>query len=215
MSSMQDLQTRIAAVLALAPVVPVLVIDELKDAVPLARALVAGGLPAIEVTLRTPVALDAVRAIAAEVEGAAVGVGSVRRPSDFVDALKAGATFAVSPGSAAGLIAAARDIDLPWLPGAATASEAMALLEHGYTQLKFFPAESVGGATALKALGGPLPELRFCATGGIGVHNAHEYLALKNVPCVGGSWVAPPAAVKAGDWAKIEALAREAAALGR
>lgn len=213
MSSIQDLQQRVGAVLALAPVVPVLVIDELKDAVPLARALVAGGLPAIEVTLRTPVALGAVRAIAAEVEGAAVGVGSVRRPSDFADALKAGATFAVSPGSSPGLLAAARDIDLPWLPGAATASEAMALLEQGYTQLKFFPAESIGGATALKGIGGPLPELRFCATGGIGAHNAGEYLALHNVPCVGGSWVAPAAAVQAGDWARIEALAREAAAL--
>jgi len=213
MTAMQDLQKRVGAVLALAPVVPVLVIDDLAHAVPLARALVAGGLPAIEVTLRTPVALEAVRAIAAEVGGAAVGVGSVRRPQDFVDALKAGATFAVSPGSSPGLIAAARDIDLPWLPGAATASEAMALLEQGYTQLKFFPAESIGGATALKSLGGPLPELRFCATGGIGANNAHEYLALANVPCVGGSWVAPAAAVKAGDWAKVEALAREAAAL--
>ncbi|MGO1070826.1 bifunctional 4-hydroxy-2-oxoglutarate aldolase/2-dehydro-3-deoxy-phosphogluconate aldolase [Lysobacter sp. CA199] len=213
MSSMQDLQQRVAAVLALAPVVPVLVIEELKHAVPLARALVAGGLPAIEVTLRTPVALDAVRAIAAEVEGAAVGVGSVRRPSDFVDALKAGATFAVSPGSSPGLIAAARDIDLPWLPGAATASEAMALLEHGYTQLKFFPAESIGGAAALKSIGAPLPELRFCATGGIGVNNVRDYLALKNVPCVGGSWVAPAAAIKAGDWGQIEVLARQAAKL--
>lgn len=213
MSSIQDLQQRVGAVLALAPVVPVLVIDELKDAVPLARALVAGGLPAIEVTLRTPVALDAVRAIAAEVEGAAVGVGSVRRPADFAEALQAGATFAVSPGSSPGLIAAARDIDLPWLPGAATASEAMALLEQGYTQLKFFPAESIGGATALKGIGAPLPELRFCATGGIGAHNAGDYLALSNVPCVGGSWVAPAAAVKAGDWARIETLAREAAAL--
>ncbi|MGH8080429.1 MAG: bifunctional 4-hydroxy-2-oxoglutarate aldolase/2-dehydro-3-deoxy-phosphogluconate aldolase [Lysobacter sp.] len=215
MSSMQELQTRVAAILALAPVVPVLVIDELKDAVPLARALVTGGLPAIEVTLRTPIALDAVRAIAAEVEGASVGVGSVRRPQDFVDALKAGATFAVSPGSSPGLIAAARDIDLPWLPGAATASEAMALLEHGYTQLKFFPAESIGGATALKAMGAPLPELRFCATGGIGVNNVRDYLALKNVPCVGGSWVAPAAAIKAGDWAQVEVLARQAAALAR
>jgi 2-dehydro-3-deoxyphosphogluconate aldolase/(4S)-4-hydroxy-2-oxoglutarate aldolase len=213
MTAMHDLQKRVGAVLALAPVVPVLVIDELREAVPLARALVAGGLPAIEVTLRTPVALDAVRAIAAEVEGAAVGVGSVRRPQDFADALRAGATFAVSPGSAPGLVAAARDIDLPWLPGAATASEAMALLEQGYTQLKFFPAESIGGAAALKSLAGPLPELRFCATGGIGAHNAGDYLALGNVPCVGGSWVAPASAVKAGDWARIESLAREAAAL--
>lgn len=213
MSSMQDLQARVAAVLALAPVVPVLVIDDLKDAVPLARALVAGGLPAIEVTLRTPVALDAVRAIAAEVEGAAVGVGSVRRPSDFVDALKAGATFAVSPGASAGLIVAAQCTDLPWLPGAATASEAMALAEHGYRYLKFFPAESIGGTGALRGIGGPLPELRFCATGGIGIDNARQYLALANVPCVGGSWVAPAAAVKAGDWAQIESLARAAAQL--
>lgn len=213
MSASETSQARVARVLALAPVVPVLVIDELAHAVPLARALVAGGLPAIEVTLRTPVALDAVRAIAAEVEGAHVGVGSVRRPSDFTDARAAGATFAVSPGSAPGLIAAARDIDLPWLPGAASASEAMALAEHGYTQLKFFPAESIGGAGALKSLAGPLPELRFCATGGIGAHNARDYLALPNVPCVGGSWVAPAKAVQAGDWAAIEHLAREAVKL--
>ncbi|RDZ26670.1 bifunctional 4-hydroxy-2-oxoglutarate aldolase/2-dehydro-3-deoxy-phosphogluconate aldolase [Lysobacter silvisoli] len=213
MSSIDESQQRIGAVLALAPVVPVLVIDELALAVPLARALVAGGLPAIEVTLRTPVALEAVRAIAAEVEGAAVGVGSVRRPQDFDAARAAGATFAVSPGASPALIAAAPDSGLAWLPGAATASEAMALAEHGYRYLKFFPAESIGGAGALRSIGGPLPELRFCATGGIGLGNARDYLALANVPCVGGSWVAPSAAARAGDWAQIETLAREAAAL--
>ncbi|KRA16946.1 MULTISPECIES: bifunctional 4-hydroxy-2-oxoglutarate aldolase/2-dehydro-3-deoxy-phosphogluconate aldolase [unclassified Lysobacter] len=213
MNSIHDLQERIAAVLALAPVVPVLVIEDLAHAVPLARALVAGGLPAIEVTLRTPVALDAVRAIANEVEGAAVGVGSVRRPADFAAAQKAGATFAVSPGASASLIAAAQCTDLPWLPGAATASEAMTLADHGYRYLKFFPAESIGGTGALRGLGGPLPDLRFCATGGIGPDNAPQYLALANVPCVGGSWVCPPAAVNAGDWARIEALARVASQL--
>lgn len=213
MNSIHDLQERVAAVLALAPVVPVLVIDELDQAVPLARALVAGGLPAIEVTLRTPVALDAVRAIANEVEGARVGVGSVRRPADFAAAQKAGATFAVSPGASAALISAAACTDLPWLPGAATASEAMTLADHGYRYLKFFPAESIGGVSALRGIGGPLPELRFCATGGIGPDNAPHYLALANVPCVGGSWVCPASAVNAGDWAQVEALARAAAKL--
>ena len=162
------------SVLHVAPVMPVVVIEDARHAVSLARALVAGGIPAIEITLRTRAALDAVRAIANEVEGAIVGVGTVRKPQDLVDAQQAGARFAVSPGSTPGLIAAAKDSSLPWLPGAATASEAMTLAEHGFVFQKFFPAEAAGGAAALRSLHGPLPEIRFCATGGIGTHNAPE-----------------------------------------
>lgn len=200
-------------VLQLAPVMPVVVIDDVRHAVPLARALVAGGIPAIEVTLRTDAALEAVRAIAAEVPDAVVGVGTVRRPADFAAALAAGARFAVSPGSSPDLLAAARDTALPWLPGAATASEAMALAERGYLQQKFFPAEAAGGTRALRALQGPLPDIRFCATGGITPGNAAKYLAVPNVACVGGSWLTPAKLLQAGDWAAIEALARDATAL--
>lgn len=203
----------LAAVLSAAPVIPVVVLEDARHSVALARALVAGGLPAIEVTLRTRAALEAVRAMTAEVDGALVGVGTVRTPQDFAAAERAGARFAVSPGATPALVAAARASALPWLPGAATASEAMILVEHGFGEQKFFPAEAAGGIAALRALHGPLPELRFCATGGIGVHNARAYLALPNVRCVGGSWVTPPALVAAGDWAAIEALARAAARL--
>lgn len=205
--------TSLEHVLQLAPVMPVVVVDDVRHAVPLARALVAGGIPAIEVTLRTPAALEAVRAIAAEVPAAVVGVGTVRRPADFAAALAAGARFAVSPGSSPDLLAAARDIGLPWLPGAATASEAMALAERGYLQQKFFPAEAAGGTGALRSLHGPLPDIRFCATGGITPANAGAYLAVPNVACVGGSWLTPAKRLQAGDWSGIEALAREAAAL--
>lgn len=213
MTGMDDKQQTLAQTLALAPVVPVVVIDDAAHAVSLARALVAGGIPAIEITLRTAAALDAVRAIAAEVEGAVVGVGTVLTPEQLLAAERAGARFAVSPGASPNLIAAARDNALPWLPGAATASEAMTLREHGYRYLKFFPAESVGGAAALRALAGPLPELRYCATGGIGLNNARDYLALANVVAVGGSWLTPGEHVAKGDWAGITRLAREAAAL--
>ncbi|HEY5783135.1 MAG TPA: bifunctional 4-hydroxy-2-oxoglutarate aldolase/2-dehydro-3-deoxy-phosphogluconate aldolase [Lysobacter sp.] len=201
------------SVLHVAPVMPVVVIEDARNAVSLARALVAGGIPAIEITLRTRAALDAVRAIANEVEGAIVGVGTVRRPQDLVDAQQAGARFAVSPGSTPGLIAAAKDSSLPWLPGAATASEAMTLAEHGFVFQKFFPAEAAGGAAALRSLHGPLPEIRFCATGGIGTHNAPEYLATPNVACVGGSWLTPSRLVATGEWGAIEALARAATLL--
>jgi len=203
----------IESVLHAAPVIPVVVIEDVAHAVPLARALVAGGIPAIEVTLRTPAALAAVRAIAQEVEGAIVGVGTARRPQDLLDAEQAGARFAVSPGATSALLAAAKDSALPWLPGAATASEAMTLAEHGFVHQKFFPAEAAGGVAALKSLHGPLPEVRFCATGGISVRNAREYLATPNVACVGGSWLTPAALVNAGDWTAIEALARAAAQL--
>jgi 2-dehydro-3-deoxyphosphogluconate aldolase/(4S)-4-hydroxy-2-oxoglutarate aldolase len=206
-------QAELASYMQLAPVIPVVVIDDPRAAVPMARALVAGGVPAIEVTLRTSAALEAVRAIAAEVEGAVVGVGTVLVEADLRAAQAAGARFAVSPGATAKLLDAAADIALPLLPGAATASEAMALLERGYTQLKFFPALPAGGARLLAAWAGPLPQLRFCPTGGISLANAAEFLALPNVLCVGGSWLTPADKLAAGDWAGIEQLARTAAAL--
>ncbi len=205
---------RAAGICALAPVVPVLVIDRTEDAAPLARALVAGGLPALEVTLRTPMALDAIRAMA-EVPGGVVGAGTLLSPADVKAAKAAGARFGVSPGATGRLLAACEDEGLPLLPGAATATEVMVLLERGYTVQKFFPAEAAGGTAALAAIGAPLPQVRFCPTGGIAAANAGGYLSLGNVLCVGGSWVAPKAKVAAGDWAGIEALARVAAALPR
>ncbi|ABN76412.1 bifunctional 4-hydroxy-2-oxoglutarate aldolase/2-dehydro-3-deoxy-phosphogluconate aldolase [Cereibacter sphaeroides] len=195
-----------------AAVVPVLVIEDLAHARPLAEALVAGGLPALEVTLRTPVALDAIR-IMAEVEGGIVGAGTLLTPADVAAARAAGARFGVSPGASDLLLDACEAEGLPLLPGAATATEVMALLERGYTMQKFFPAETSGGAPAVKALGGPLPQVTFCPTGGIGLGNAATYLGLANVVCVGGSWVAPKAMMEAGDWAGITRLAQEAAAL--
>ncbi len=212
-----DPQTASAALLeiaARAPVVPVLVVERLADAAPLAQALVAGGLPVLEVTLRTPVALDAIRAMA-EVPGGLVGAGTLLTPEDVRRAKAAGARFGVSPGATEALLAASEDEGLPLLPGAATASEVMRLLERGYRALKFFPAEQAGGAALLKALSAPLPLARFCPTGGIGQNNAAAYLSLPNVVCVGGSWVAPGAMVAAGDWAGITALARAAAAIER
>jgi 2-dehydro-3-deoxyphosphogluconate aldolase/(4S)-4-hydroxy-2-oxoglutarate aldolase len=198
----------------LAPVVPVLVIDDLSHAAPLAQALVAGGLPALEVTLRTPVALDAIRAMA-EVPGGVVGAGTLLTPADVRAAKKAGATFGVSPGSTPAIIAACEDEGLPLLPGAVTATEIMHLLEQGYTVQKFFPAEQAGGAAFLKSIASPIPQVRFCPTGGIGLATAPQYLGLANILCVGGSWVAPKDAMAAGDWARITALAAEAAALSR
>lgn len=206
-------QQQIERAMRLAPVIPVVVIDDARAAVPMARALVAGGVPAIEVTLRTAAALEAVRAIAAEVEGAVVGVGTVLGEGDLRAAYEAGARFAVSPGATQRLLDAAEDVPLPLLPGAATASEAMALLERGYRHLKFFPAVPAGGARLLGAWAGPLPQLRFCPTGGISVASAGEFLALPNVLCVGGSWLTPADKLAAGDWAGIEALARAAAGL--
>lgn len=196
----------------LAPVIPVLVIDDLANARPLAEALVAGGLPALEVTLRTPVALEAIRAMA-EVAGGIVGAGTLLTPEDVRAAKEAGARFGVSPGSTPRLLDACEAEGLPLLPGAATATEAMALLERGYTTQKFFPAEASGGAPALGSLASPLPRITFCPTGGIDLKKAPDYLSLANCLCVGGSWVAPKDAMQGGDWARIEALAREAAAL--
>ena len=206
-------QQALERTLGLGPVVAVVVIERLADAVPMARALVAGGVRAIEVTLRTPVALEAMRAIAAEVEDAEVGAGTVLTPADLAAAEAAGARFAVSPGATATLTAAAAHSALPWLPGVATASETMALIEHGHRFLKLFPAEAAGGVALLRGLGGPLPGVRFCPTGGITPGSAGAYLALPNVACVGGSWLAPADRMAAGDWAGIEALAREAASL--
>jgi len=204
--------TRAIALCRLAPVVPVLVIDDLAHARPLAEALVAGGLPALEVTLRTPVALDAIR-IMAEVQGGAVGAGTLLTPSDVKAAKAAGATFGVSPGATERLIDACAEHDLPLLAGAATASEIMALLEKGYTAMKFFPAEQSGGAAFLKSIGSPIPQVSFCPTGGISLKNARDYLSLSNILCVGGSWVAPKDAMARGDWAAITTLAAEARAL--
>jgi 2-dehydro-3-deoxyphosphogluconate aldolase/(4S)-4-hydroxy-2-oxoglutarate aldolase len=212
MSQSDDLLRRI---LSAAPVVPVLTIEDVKTAVPLARALVAGGLTALEVTLRTAAGLDCIRAIAAEVEGANVGAGTVLDAGQLRDAVKAGATFLVSPGATPGLLDAAADVSVPYLPGVATAGEAMTLAERGLTMLKFFPAEPAGGADYLKALAAPLPGIRFCPTGGISLKNVAAYLALPNVICVGGSWVAPGEALGKGDWAAVTALARDAAQLKR
>ena len=199
---------------ALAPIIPVLVVEDAAHARPLAQALVTGGLPALEVTLRTPAALDVIREMA-QVPGGVVGAGTLLTPADVRAAKAAGATFGVSPGATETLLKACEDEDLPLLPGAATASEAMALLERGYTMLKFFPAEAAGGAPALKSIGAPIPQIAFCPTGGVTPENARDYLALPNVICAGGSWVAPKDAVASGDWTRIEALARAAAALPR
>ncbi|GAA3166054.1 bifunctional 4-hydroxy-2-oxoglutarate aldolase/2-dehydro-3-deoxy-phosphogluconate aldolase [Planomonospora alba] len=201
------------SLLDIAPVVPVVVIDDVETAVPLARALVAGGLPVIEVTLRTSCALEAIRRIAAEVPGAVTGAGTVRTPADVAASVEAGARFLVSPGSTASLVDAMAGSGVPFLPGTATASEVMALAERGVTEMKFFPAEAAGGVPYLKSLGGPLPEVRFCPTGGIKPGTAPDYLALPNVGCVGGTWLTPADALAAGDYARIEKLAAEAAAL--
>ena len=202
----------IAKICAAAPVIPVLTIDRVEDAQPLARALIAGGLPALEITLRTDAALEAIAAIA-EVEGAMVGVGTLLTPAQVQDAKAAGAIFGVSPGATPSLIAAALEFDLALLPGAATATEAMHLLEQGFTFQKFFPAEAAGGALALGSMAGPLPQITFCPTGGLTPENAKTYLALPNTLCVGGSWIAPKALVATGAWDEITQIARRAASL--
>jgi 2-dehydro-3-deoxyphosphogluconate aldolase/(4S)-4-hydroxy-2-oxoglutarate aldolase len=194
---------------ALAPVIPVVVVEDVEDAVPLAEALVRGGLPAIEVTLRTDAALGAIERIAAEVDGAVVGAGTVTTTAQLADALSAGARFVVSPGATPTLLDGLQASGVPFLPGTATASDVVALLERGITHAKLFPAEVVGGVQALKAFAGPFPQMLFCPTGGINAANAPDYLALGNVACVGGSWMV------SGDFARVEALAREAAGLPR
>ncbi len=201
------------SVLDLAPVIPVVVLDDAADAVPLARALTAGGLPAIEITLRTPAALSAVRAIADGVPDAVVGAGTLLTARDVEAAVAAGAKFLVSPGWTDRLLTAMRGSGLPFLPGVSTASEVVALLERGVEEMKFFPAEPAGGTAYLRALASPLPRARFCPTGGIDAGRAPDYLALPNVGCVGGTWMVPPDAVRAKDWPRIERLAAEAATL--
>lgn len=204
---------RIDGILAHAPVVPVLAIAELEHAVPLARALVDAGLPVLEVTLRTPVALEAIRRIRDEVSGAIVGAGTVLTAADLAAVEKAGAAFAISPGGTEALFAAARASGVPLLPGVATAGELMRGLEQGYRRFKFFPAESSGGVAALRAFAGPFPQVKFCPTGGIDAAKAPSYLALANVITVGGSWMVPGDALAAGDWPRIGQLAGRAAAL--
>jgi 2-dehydro-3-deoxyphosphogluconate aldolase / (4S)-4-hydroxy-2-oxoglutarate aldolase len=202
------------SVLDVVPVLPVVVIDALEHAVPVARALVAGGLPAIELTLRTPVALDAIRAIASEVPEILIGAGTITTPAQAKEAVDAGAQFLVSPGTTRQLLHAMQDTGLPFLPGTATVSEVLAALEAGCTELKFFPAAASGGTAFLKAVGAPVPAARFCPTGGITPASAPSYLALDNVGCVGGSWITPADALAAGDWDRVTRLAAEAAALG-
>ncbi|PZO77926.1 MAG: keto-deoxy-phosphogluconate aldolase [Mesorhizobium amorphae] len=203
----------LVALLGAQTVIPVIRITDAAKAVPLARALARGGLPLIEITLRTEAALEAIRRASAEVPEAVVGAGTILSPAQYREAADAGARFIVSPGTTPSLLAEAETSVVPFLPGAVTASEVMAAREAGLSFLKFFPAEQSGGASFLKALSSPIPDIRFCPTGGITSANASSYLTLPNVACVGGSWVAPDAAVEAGDWDRIEALSREAAAL--
>lgn len=198
----------------LAPVIPVIVVKDLAHAVPLAKALVAGGLPVLEVTLRTPAALEAIH-VMADVEGGVVGAGTLLTPTDVRRAKDAGALFGVSPGVTDELVAACEEEELPLLGGVATVTEAMRMLARGYDVCKFFPAEANGGAPALKAFAGPLPQMHFCPTGGVSTRNAAEYLALPNVLCVGGSWPADPALMAAGRWDEVERLASEASKFER
>ena len=210
----QDASIRTREICNLAPIVPVLVVHDVAHARPLAAALVAGGLPALEVTLRTPAALEVIAEMA-KVKGGVVGAGTLVTPDDVTRAIAAGAQFGVSPGATDSLLDACEAQGLPMLPGAATASEAMRLLARGYDMLKFFPAEASGGAPALKAIGAPLPQISFCPTGGVSPDNANSYLSLSNVVCAGGSWVAPSKLVEAGDWDAIRDLARAASQLAR
>lgn len=197
------------------PVIPVIIVDALADAVPLARALVAGGIRVLEVTLRTSVALAAIRAITDSVPDAIVGVGTITKSGDFAAARAAGARFGVSPGLTPELVAAAKASDLPLLPGVMTPSEVIAARSAGFTELKLFPAQQAGGIGMLKALASPFGDVTFCPTGGVTFANAPEFLALPNVACVGGSWLAPKDAIAAGEWPRITELARAAAALSR
>jgi 2-dehydro-3-deoxyphosphogluconate aldolase / (4S)-4-hydroxy-2-oxoglutarate aldolase len=206
-------QAGLEAILLAAPVIPVVIIDDVAKAVPLAKALVAGGLPVIEITLRTAAGLEAIRAIAAEVPSAIPGAGTVLDPEQLAAVIRAGARFAVSPGATPKMLDAAQGADIALLPGIATASEAMGLIERGYGFAKFFPAEPAGGAAYLSALASPLPQLRFCPTGGITPESAPRYLSLPNVICVGGSWMVNRNTIEAGDWSAITASAAGAAAL--
>ncbi len=197
------------------PVIPVIVIEDPQKAVPLARALVKGGLDVLEITLRTEAAMEAMRAIIAEVEGAIVGAGTVRTPEQLAEVAKLGCAFAVSPGFTDRLLDAAEGSPCPLLPGAATASEMLMLADRGFDRLKFFPAGPAGGPAYLEAIASPLPDLRFCPTGGINAATAHHYLELPNVLCVGGSWVTPKSAIRINDWSNITRLAKEAFTSGK
>jgi 2-dehydro-3-deoxyphosphogluconate aldolase/(4S)-4-hydroxy-2-oxoglutarate aldolase len=210
-----SLNSETASIMTLAPVIPVLTVASVEDGVGQAKALVAGGLYAIEVTLRTPSALAAIREIAKSVPGAVVGAGTIVSVEQIAEAIAAGARFLVSPGAPPALAKAAAQSPVPFLPGCATASEAMALRELGFRALKLFPAEAVGGARLLASLAAPLPDLSFCPTGGIDLAKSPDYLKLPNVPCVGGSWMLPKAALGRGDYAEVERLARETARLAR
>ncbi|MCP5254855.1 MAG: bifunctional 4-hydroxy-2-oxoglutarate aldolase/2-dehydro-3-deoxy-phosphogluconate aldolase [Zoogloeaceae bacterium] len=203
----------IRSVLAASPVMPVIVLEEVAHAVPLARALVAGGIRVLEVTLRTPVALECMRAIAAEVPEALLGAGTVLSAADLDAAAKAGAVFAISPGASPALLEAARTSPIPFLPAVMTPSDVITAMDAGFDTFKLFPAAQAGGMAMLKAMGGPFPQARFCPTGGIDAASAPAFLALPNVACVGGSWLCPAELVRAGDWDAITALARAAAAL--
>ena len=213
--SLEKSRARLDALFALAPVVPVITIEDASAAVPLARALVAGGLPVVEITLRTEAAVEAARAIIAEVKEAVVGIGTVLTPDDLQRAEGLGAAFAISPGLSIELLHAAASGNLPFVPGIQTASDLIACVTRGHDLVKFFPAVPAGGLATLNALGGPFPNVRFCPTGGIGEADAAQWLAHPRVVAVGGSWVAPASDIKAGAWSKIEARARAAAALTR
>ena len=203
-------------IVKVAPVIPVMVVERIEDAVPLAQALYNGGLKVLEITLRTPCALDAITAMVENLPAdAVIGAGTIITPADLEKAVKAGSTFLVSPGTTPALIEAAKASAIPLLPGVATPTEAMRLLVEGFTHQKFFPAEAAGGVPMLKSIGGPLPQITFCPTGGIDLAKAPTYLALPNVACVGGTWMAPKELMKAGRWDEIERLAREAASLPR
>jgi 2-dehydro-3-deoxyphosphogluconate aldolase/(4S)-4-hydroxy-2-oxoglutarate aldolase len=199
--------------LTLSPVIPVVVVDDVSDAAPLAEALLAGGIKVIELTLRTPAALDAIASVHKSVPDIILGAGTITSPAQAAQAAEAGASFLVTPGITDAVLDACEATGLPFLPGASTVSEMMRLAERGLSALKFFPAEAAGGANFLKSVAGPLPDLRFCPTGGITLTSAPQYLALPNVGCVGGSWLTPKDALTAKDFARIEELAKETAAL--
>ncbi|APD86640.1 MULTISPECIES: bifunctional 4-hydroxy-2-oxoglutarate aldolase/2-dehydro-3-deoxy-phosphogluconate aldolase [Alteromonas] len=199
-------------IFAAGPVVPVLVINDVEKAVPLAKALMEGGIKVLEVTLRTPAAIDVIKRIAEEVPDSLIGAGTVTNAQQLKAVIEAGAKFAISPGMTADLLKAGMDADIPLIPGISSTSDLMKGKDAGYTHMKFFPAEASGGVKAIKSISGPFPDVTFCPTGGIGPNNYNDYLALNNVKCVGGSWLAPDDAIESGDWARITQLAKEAVA---
>ena len=199
-------------IFAAGPVVPVLVINDVEKAVPLAKALMEGGIKVLEVTLRTPAAIDVIKRIAEEVPDSLIGAGTVTNAQQLKAVVEAGAKFAISTGMTADLLKAGMDAEIPLIPGISSTSDLMKGKDAGYTHMKFFPAEASGGVKAIKSISGPFPDVTFCPTGGIGPNNYNDYLALNNVKCVGGSWLAPDDAIEAGDWARITQLAKEAVA---